>query len=64
MYDSYQTATQLKPDEGTPELPYGKVRVRLHTDGSVHDVAQYEIEKVNLLLCFLFWSNCPILSFY
>lgn len=42
------TATQLKPDEGTPELPDGTVRVRLHTDDSVLDVTQFEIEKVNL----------------
>lgn len=40
------SATQLKPDEGTPELPEGKVRVRLETDGSLHDVTEYEIEKV------------------
>lgn len=40
------SATQLKPDEGTPELPAGRVRVRLHTDGSLHDVTEYEIEKV------------------
>lgn len=41
-------AMQLKPDEGTPELASGRVRVRLETDGSVHDVAEYEIEKVSL----------------
>ncbi|KAF4082136.1 hypothetical protein AMELA_G00148240 [Ameiurus melas] len=45
--NGFTLATQLKPDEGTPELPYGKVRVRLHKDGSVHDVPQYEIEKLN-----------------
>ncbi|XP_047660634.1 unconventional myosin-XVIIIb isoform X3 [Tachysurus fulvidraco] len=45
--NGFTLATQLKPDEGTPELPYGKVRVRLQTDGSVHDVTQYEIEKLN-----------------
>lgn len=39
-------ATQLKPDEGTPELPEGRVRVRLQRDGSHHDVTEYEIEKV------------------
>uniref|UniRef100_A0A8C9W259 Myosin XVIIIB n=1 Tax=Scleropages formosus TaxID=113540 RepID=A0A8C9W259_SCLFO len=33
--------------EGTPELPAGKVRVRLETDGSLHDVMEYEIEEVN-----------------
>ncbi|XP_016132795.1 unconventional myosin-XVIIIb-like [Sinocyclocheilus grahami] len=42
-----QFSTQLKPDEGTPELPDGRVRVRLDSDGSVHDVSQYEIEKLN-----------------
>ncbi|XP_058268245.1 unconventional myosin-XVIIIb-like isoform X2 [Hemibagrus wyckioides] len=45
--NGFTLATQLKPDEGTPELPNGKVRVRLQTDGSVHDVTQYEIEKLN-----------------
>lgn len=39
-------ATQLKPDEGTPELPEGMVRVRLDTDGSLRDVTEYETEKV------------------
>lgn len=43
----FVSATQLKPDEGTPELPDGRVRVRLDSDGSIHDVSQYEIEKVN-----------------
>ncbi|XP_035391296.1 unconventional myosin-XVIIIb-like isoform X2 [Electrophorus electricus] len=45
--NGFVLATQLKPDDGTPELPDGKVRVRLQSDGSVHDVSQYEIEKVN-----------------
>ncbi|XP_071322123.1 unconventional myosin-XVIIIb-like isoform X2 [Trachinotus anak] len=45
--DGFTLATQLKPDEGTPELPEGRVRVRLQTDGSLHDVTQYEIEKCN-----------------
>ncbi|KAG7277810.1 hypothetical protein CRUP_026111, partial [Coryphaenoides rupestris] len=40
-------ATQLKPDVGTPELPEGRVRVRLQSDGSLHDVTEYEIEKCN-----------------
>ncbi|XP_040915417.1 unconventional myosin-XVIIIb-like isoform X2 [Toxotes jaculatrix] len=44
--DGFTLATQLKPDEGTPELPEGRVRVRL-TDGSLHDVTEYEIEKCN-----------------
>lgn len=41
------SATQLKPDEGTPELSEGRVRVQLETDGSVHDVSEYEVEKVD-----------------
>ncbi|XP_049325011.1 unconventional myosin-XVIIIb-like [Astyanax mexicanus] len=45
--NGFSLATQLKPDDGTPELPDGTVRVRLHTDGSVHDVTQFEIEKLN-----------------
>ncbi|XP_044030389.1 LOW QUALITY PROTEIN: unconventional myosin-XVIIIb-like [Siniperca chuatsi] len=45
--DGFTLATQLKPDEGTPELPEGRVRVRLQTDGSLHDVTEYEIEKCN-----------------
>ncbi|XP_058473212.1 unconventional myosin-XVIIIb-like [Solea solea] len=45
--DGFTLATQLKPDEGTPELPEGRVRVRLQTDASLHDVSQYEIEKCN-----------------
>ncbi|XP_029108765.1 unconventional myosin-XVIIIb [Scleropages formosus] len=45
--EGFARATQLKPDEGTPELPAGKVRVRLETDGSLHDVMEYEIEEVN-----------------
>ncbi|XP_041815696.1 unconventional myosin-XVIIIb-like isoform X2 [Chelmon rostratus] len=45
--DGFTLATQLKPDEGTPELPEGRVRVRLQRDGSHHDVTEYEIEKCN-----------------
>ncbi|KAM4527204.1 unconventional myosin-XVIIIb isoform 2-T2 [Odontesthes bonariensis] len=45
--DGFTRATQLKPDEGTPELPEGRVRVRLETDGSLHDVTEYEVEKCN-----------------
>ncbi|KAJ8339533.1 hypothetical protein SKAU_G00363190 [Synaphobranchus kaupii] len=45
--DGFTLATQLKPDEGTPDLAEGRARVRLETDGSVHDVTEYEIEKMN-----------------
>ncbi|XP_028318915.1 unconventional myosin-XVIIIb isoform X1 [Gouania willdenowi] len=46
--DGFTLATQLKPDEGTPELPEGRVRVRLQTDASLHDVMDYDVEKCNL----------------
>ncbi|XP_029940284.1 unconventional myosin-XVIIIb [Salarias fasciatus] len=45
--DGFTLATQLKPDEGTPELPAGCVRVRLQSDGSLHDVMEYQVERVN-----------------
>nr|XP_019938041.1 PREDICTED: unconventional myosin-XVIIIb isoform X2 [Paralichthys olivaceus] len=45
--DGFTLATQLKPDEGTPELPEGRARVRLQTDASQHDVTEFEIEKCN-----------------
>ncbi|XP_076614858.1 unconventional myosin-XVIIIb [Chaetodon auriga] len=45
--DGFTLATHLKPDEGTPELPEGRVRVRLQSDGSLHDVTEHEIEKCN-----------------
>lgn len=41
------SATQLKPDEGTPDLPEGRVRIRLQTDGSLRDATEYDIEKVD-----------------
>lgn len=49
-------ATELKPDEGTPDLPSGRVRVRLETDGSLHDVTEFEVEKVTAFLSVLFFS--------
>ncbi|XP_059213270.1 unconventional myosin-XVIIIb-like [Centropristis striata] len=45
--DGFTRATQMKPDEGTPELPEGRARVRLQTDGSLHDVTEFEMEKCN-----------------
>lgn len=61
-------ATQLKPDEGTPELPDGMVRVRLDTDGSLHDVTEYETEQVERpfpslsRLSFKAWNPLPLCS--
>ncbi|NWH77246.1 MY18B protein, partial [Piaya cayana] len=40
-------ATQLKPDEGTPELPAGRVRVRREADGSVTEVDEDSIQRTN-----------------
>uniref|UniRef100_A0AAY5L4B0 Myosin motor domain-containing protein n=1 Tax=Esox lucius TaxID=8010 RepID=A0AAY5L4B0_ESOLU len=40
-------ATQLKPDEGTPDLPAGLVRLRMETDGTLHDVMEHDIQKIN-----------------
>lgn len=51
-------ATQLKPDEGTPELPDGMVRVRLDTDGSLHDVTEYETEQVERPFLYLLSLLC------
>ncbi|XP_054613332.1 unconventional myosin-XVIIIb-like isoform X2 [Dunckerocampus dactyliophorus] len=45
--DGFTLATQLKPDEGTPELPQGRVRLRLHADGSLLDVTEDDVEKCN-----------------
>ncbi|XP_061656230.1 unconventional myosin-XVIIIb-like isoform X2 [Phyllopteryx taeniolatus] len=45
--DGFTLATQLKPDEGTPDLPQGHVRLRLHTDGSLLDVAEDHVDKCN-----------------
>ncbi|XP_072310328.1 unconventional myosin-XVIIIb-like isoform X2 [Eucyclogobius newberryi] len=44
--DGFSLATHLKPDEGTPDLPDGKVRVRL-ADGTLQDVSEFVIEKWN-----------------
>nr|XP_057913691.1 unconventional myosin-XVIIIb-like isoform X2 [Doryrhamphus excisus] len=45
--DGFTLATQLKPDEGTPELPLGRVRLRLHADDSLLDVTEDDVEKCN-----------------
>uniref|UniRef100_A0A8B9DSW1 Myosin XVIIIB n=1 Tax=Anser cygnoides TaxID=8845 RepID=A0A8B9DSW1_ANSCY len=40
-------ATQLKPDVGTPELPAGRVRVRLEADGSVVEADEDSVQRSN-----------------
>lgn len=42
-------ATQLKPDVGTPELPAGRVRLRLEGDGSVAEVDEDSVQRVRPL---------------
>ncbi|XP_061703740.1 unconventional myosin-XVIIIb-like isoform X3 [Syngnathoides biaculeatus] len=45
--DGFTPATQLKPDEGTPDLPQGHVRLRLRSDGSLLDVPEDCVDKCN-----------------
>ncbi|XP_068767615.1 unconventional myosin-XVIIIb [Struthio camelus] len=45
--DGFTLATQLKPDVGTPELPAGRVRVRLEADGSVTEVDEDSVHRTN-----------------
>lgn len=40
-------ATQLKPDVGTPELPAGRVRVRVEADGTVTEVDEEHVHRVS-----------------
>lgn len=41
------SATQLKPDVGTPELPAGRVRVRRDDDGTVTEVDEDSVQRVS-----------------
>ncbi|XP_066835411.1 unconventional myosin-XVIIIb isoform X3 [Anser cygnoides] len=45
--DGFTLATQLKPDVGTPELPAGRVRVRLEADGSVVEADEDSVQRSN-----------------
>ncbi|KAI6076230.1 Unconventional myosin-XVIIIb [Aix galericulata] len=45
--DGFTLATQLKPDVGTPELPAGRVRLRLEADGSVAEVDEDSVQRSN-----------------
>lgn len=44
-----RSATQLKPDVGTPELPAGRVRVRRDEDGTVTEVDEDSVQRVSPL---------------
>uniref|UniRef100_A0A8C3EKQ9 Uncharacterized protein n=1 Tax=Corvus moneduloides TaxID=1196302 RepID=A0A8C3EKQ9_CORMO len=44
-----RSATQLKPDVGTPELPVGRVRVRRDEDGTVTEVDEDSVQRVSPL---------------
>ncbi|MGH0175090.1 UNVERIFIED_CONTAM: hypothetical protein FKN15_069555 [Acipenser sinensis] len=45
--DGFSLATELKPDEGTPDLPEGTARIRLDSDGTVVEVEEDKIERTN-----------------
>ncbi|XP_033030433.1 unconventional myosin-XVIIIb [Lacerta agilis] len=45
--DGFTLATELKPDEGTPELPPGTVRVRVEADGSIMEVDEEKVQRTN-----------------
>ncbi|OCU01701.1 hypothetical protein XELAEV_180074943mg, partial [Xenopus laevis] len=38
-------ATELKPDVGTPELPEGKVRIRIEEENRVLEVDEENIHR-------------------
>uniref|UniRef100_UPI00358E40BE unconventional myosin-XVIIIa-like isoform X2 n=1 Tax=Myxine glutinosa TaxID=7769 RepID=UPI00358E40BE len=40
-------ATELRPDEGTPEMPPGRLKLKLDERGLVLDVDEEDIEKAN-----------------
>ncbi|XP_041095969.1 unconventional myosin-XVIIIb [Polyodon spathula] len=45
--DGFSLATELKPDERTPDLPEGTARIRLDSDGTVVEVEEDKIERTN-----------------
>lgn len=52
-----RSATQLKPDVGTPELPAGRVRVRRDEDGTVTEVDEESVQRVSSAFPSLGWSR-------
>nr|XP_032625773.1 unconventional myosin-XVIIIb [Chelonoidis abingdonii] len=45
--DGFTLATVLKPDVGTPELPVGRVRIRLEADDTVIEVDEEDVHRTN-----------------
>ncbi|XP_074976223.1 unconventional myosin-XVIIIb isoform X1 [Caretta caretta] len=45
--DGFTLATVLKPDVGTPELPAGRVRIRLEADNTVTEVDEEDVHRTN-----------------
>ncbi|XP_069850333.1 unconventional myosin-XVIIIb [Dipodomys merriami] len=45
--DGFELATVLKPDEGTADLPAGRVRLCLDSDGSVTEVDEDQVHRAN-----------------
>uniref|UniRef100_A0A8C4WMI0 Myosin XVIIIB n=1 Tax=Gopherus evgoodei TaxID=1825980 RepID=A0A8C4WMI0_9SAUR len=45
--DGFTLATVLKPDVGTPELPVGRVRIRLEADNTVIEVDEEDVHRTN-----------------
>ncbi|KAM4707086.1 unconventional myosin-XVIIIb [Discoglossus pictus] len=45
--DGFTLATELKPDVGTPELPEGRVRIRIDAENKVLEVDEENIHRTN-----------------
>ncbi|XP_043294022.1 unconventional myosin-XVIIIb isoform X2 [Cervus canadensis] len=45
--DGFTLATVLKPDEGTADLPAGRVRLCIDADGSVTEVCEEHVHRAN-----------------
>ncbi|KAG6933019.1 myosin XVIIIB [Chelydra serpentina] len=45
--DGFTLATVLKPDVGTPELPAGRVRIRVEADNTVAEVDEEDVHRTN-----------------
>ncbi|XP_069070803.1 unconventional myosin-XVIIIb [Pleurodeles waltl] len=45
--DGFSLATEMKPDVGTPELPEGRVRIRIDADNTIMEVDEENIHRTN-----------------